>query len=149
VYEDRQSRGGQQTGDFAAASELTVGTDFWIDYDESAYSREGILFRYAWDWPDLPRSVKVTYTAGLTAAALADEFLYVQDAVINETIERFHYRKARQGTSGVSGTIKSEKLKDYSVSYAVGSDALTPNASGLSDNTEASLGPIVFYGRML
>lgn len=149
VHEDLQSRGGQQSGDFPTASELTVGTDFWIDYDESTYSREGVLFRYARDWPTIPRTVKVVYTSGFDAAALADEFQYISDAIINESIERFHYRKARQGTSGVAGTVKSEKLKDYAVSYAVGADALSPNASGLSDSSESSLNPIVFMGRMV
>jgi hypothetical protein len=149
VYEDLQSRGGQQSGDFAAATLLTAGTDFWIDYDESDYSREGILFRYAWEWPSFPRSIKVTYTAGFDATALANEFLYVQEAVIDETIERFHYRKARQGSSGVSGTIKSEKIGDYSVSYTVGADALGTNVSGLKSSTESALQPIMFYGWML
>tara|TARA_R110002096_G_scaffold66682_5_gene162278 strand:+ start:9586 stop:10269 length:684 start_codon:yes stop_codon:yes gene_type:complete len=149
VYEDRQSRGGQQSGDFSSATKLTEGTDFWIDYDQSAYSREGVLFRYAWEWPSFPRSVKVTYTAGFDATALANEFLYIKDAVIDETIERFHYRKARQGSSGVSGTIKSEKIGDYSVSYAIGADALSSNVSGLKSSTESMLQPIMFYGHML
>jgi hypothetical protein len=149
VYEDVSSRGGQQTGDFPASTLLTVGTDFWIDYDESSYSREGFLIRYARPWSSYPRSIKVTYTSGFDSAALADEFLYVQSAVINETIDRFHYRKERQGASGVSGTVKSEKLKDYSISYAVGADALSSHSSGLSANTRSDLDPIVFMGRML
>jgi len=149
VHEDTQSRGGQQAGDFGAGTELTIGTDFWLDYDESNYSREGVLFRNAGYWTSFPRAIKVVYTSGFDAAALADEFLFVQQAVINETISRFHYRKERQGASGVSGTVKSEKLKDYSISYAVGADSLSVNTSGLSSNTEADLDPIVFMGRML
>ena len=149
VYEDTQSRGGQQSGDFPAATLLTAGTDYWIDYDESDYSREGVIYRYSQSWSSIPRTIKVTYTSGFDAAALADEFYYIQDAVINETIEKFHYRKARQGSSGVSGTVKSEKLKDYSISYAVGDDALGVNISGLSSHTEAMLAPIMFYGMML
>jgi hypothetical protein len=155
VYEDRQSRGGQQSGDFDTSDLLVVGTDYWIDYDASDYSREGILYRYAWDWPTLPRTVKVTYTAGFDSTALDNEFLYVQDAVINETIERFHYRKQRQGSTGVSGTIKREKLKDYEIEYASGSSSIgnsSSNAtgqSGLSDLAKGSLDPIMFMGRML
>jgi hypothetical protein len=149
VHEDTQSRGGQQAGDFGAGTELTAGTDFWIDYDESNYSREGILFRNSGYWSSFPRSIKVVYTSGFNAAALADEFLFIQQAVINETIDRFHYRKERQGASGVSGTVKSEKLKDYSISYAVGADSLSPNSSGLSDSAQADLDPIMFMGRML
>jgi len=148
VYEDFESRGGQGDNDFPASTLLTAGTDYWIDRDHTSYSREGILHRYG-SWPDYSRTVKVTYTAGFDADALADEFLYVKDAVINETIDRFHYRKGRQGTAGVTGTIKSEKLKDYSVSYAVDSGSLKTNASGLSDTAEASLSSIMFYGMML
>jgi hypothetical protein len=149
VHEDTQSRGGQQAGDFGAGTELTAGTDFWIDYDESNYSREGILFRNSGYWSGFPRSIKVIYTSGFNAAALADEFLFIQQAVINETIDRFHYRKERQGASGVAGTVKSEKLKDYSISYAVGADALSTDTSGLSASTRADLDPIMFMGRML
>jgi len=149
VHEDTQSRGGQQTGDFGTGTELTAGTDFWIDYDESNYSREGILFRNAGCWSSFPRTIKVVYTAGFNATALADEFLFVQQAVINETIDRFHYRKERQGASGVAGTVKSEKLKDYSISYAVGADALSSDVSGLSAGTRSDLDAIMFMGRML
>lgn len=149
VHEDTQSRGGQQSGDFGSGTELTAGTDFWIDYDESNYSREGILFRNAGCWSRFPRTIKVVYTSGFDSDALDDEFLFVKQAVINETIARFHYRKERQGASGVAGTVKSEKLKDYSISYAVGADALSKDVSGLSSSARADLDSIVFMGRMI
>jgi len=156
VYEDRQSRGGQQSGDFDSTDQLVVGTDFWIDYDATDYSREGILHRYGWDWPCIPRSVKVTYTSGFDAAALANEFLYVQDAVINETINRFHFRKQNQGSTGIAGTVKREKLKDYEIEYDTSSSVSVGNSaskatgqSGLSDLAKGSLDPIMFMGRMI
>lgn len=156
VHEDRQSRGGQQSGDFDSSDELVVGTDFWIDYDATDYSREGILFRYGWDWPVYPRTVKVVYTSGFDAAALANEFLYVQDAVINETCNRFHFRKQNQGATGIAGTVKREKLKDYEIEYDTTSSVTVGNSaskatgqSGLSDLAKGSLDPIMFMGRML
>lgn len=149
VYEDAQAKGGQDVDDFPSSSLLVAGDDYQLDYDEASYSRSGILFRRGRLWPATPRTVKVTYVSGFDSAALADEFLFVQSAVINETIEKFHYRKERQGASGVAGTVKSEKLKDYSISYAVGADALSSDPSGLSANTRADLEPIMFMGRML
>lgn len=155
VYEDPNSRGGQQTGDFDAATLLVAGTDYWIDYDQSEYSREGILFRCNREWPCYPRSVKTTYTAGLDATALANEFLYITDAIINETISSFQFRMARQGTNDVSGDIKREQLEDYEIEYQSNSSSSGNKSggksgrSGLSTNTEAALDPIVFYGMML
>ena len=150
VYEDSFSRGGQQADDFSSGTLLTVGDDYWLDYDASGeYSKTGILVRSTQKWPPYDRCVKVTYTSGFDSDALDDGYIFVKDAIINETIARFHYRKERQGATGVSGTVKSERLKDYAISYAVGTDSLAPNSSGLTDVAEAALDPIKFYGFML
>ena len=150
VYEDSFASGGQKTGDFPTGALLTVGDDYFLDYDASGeYSKTGLLVRASRHWAPFDRCIKVTYTSGFDSDALDDAYLFVKDAIINETIARFHYRKERQGATGVAGTVKSERLKDYAISYAVGADSLSPNASGLSDITEAALDPIRFYGMYL
>jgi hypothetical protein len=146
VWEDRQSRGGQQSGDFPVASALTVGTDYWIDWDVSGLSREGIIFRYNYSWPEYVRTVKVEYTAGLTIAQLADEFAFVRDVVIRETIDRYRYAKARQGETADIGPVVMERLKDFTAKYASTADRTASTASGLFPESESILDSIVFYG---
>jgi len=162
VWEDWNSVGGQNSGVFSSATLLTVGEDYWVDYESvSQFSREGVLRRNGARWCPYPRSIKVEYTAGLTANQLNDEFADIKDAIIYETAERFKLAKSKQGTAtggggstASSGPITSEKLKNYAVTFAnqqaaysgssSGSSGRIPS-SGLLPETELRLQSIVNY----
>jgi hypothetical protein len=120
VREDPTAYGGQGSSAFPSDSVLTEGDDYWLDVDESGLSKTGHVLRAAGiGWSGIPRSIRVSYMAGLTAAELDGEYSNIKEAVINETITRFKIAKSRSGanTSGV-GPIKSESIGgQYSVSY--------------------------------
>ena len=151
VYEDRNARGGQAAGDFAAATELDQGTDWMIGESFTDFNEESCLRRINAYWPSEPHTVKVVYTAGLTADKLKGEFYFVKDALIRECVELFHYAKDREGASGSVGPVVSERLKDYAVSYSNNAKRITEigpgrsSASGLLPETELALHPIMSY----
>lgn len=151
VYEDRNARGGQGTGDFAADTELDQGTEWMIGESFTDFNEESCLLRIGTYWPSDPLTVKVVYTAGLTADKLNGEFYFVKDALIRECVEIFHYAKDREGASGSVGPVVSERLKDYAVSYSNNAKRITEigpgrsSASGLLPETELALHPIMSY----
>lgn len=147
VYEDWSSIGGQSTGVFPAATLLVSGKDYWVEYETlSSFSREGTIIRNGCDWCPYLRSVKVTYTGGLTADHLSSDYIDIQDAIIGEVVERFKQAKGRQGVSGDVGPVVSEKLKDYSATYANNTSRTADRSnghspSGLLPETELRLQP--------
>ncbi|HWB13403.1 MAG TPA: hypothetical protein VG826_29530 [Pirellulales bacterium] len=70
VYEDRQSYGGQRAGAFGAKTLLTAGVHYYIDWETPGLSKTGHLVRIVSQWPAMPRTVQVTYTAGYNRAEL-------------------------------------------------------------------------------
>lgn len=120
IREDTDAYGGQGSSAFPSDSVLTEGDDYWLDVDESGLSKTGHVLRTAGiGWSGIPRSIRVSYMAGLTAAELDGEYSDIKEAIINETIARFKMAKSRKGAdaSGV-GPIKSESIGgQYSVSY--------------------------------
>lgn len=151
VYEDRNARCGQGTGDFAADTELDQGAEWMIGESFTDFNEESCLLRIGAYWPSDPLTVKVVYTAGLTADKLKGEFYFVKDALIRECVEIFHYAKDREGASGSVGPVVSERLKDYAVSYSNNAKRITEigpgrsSASGLLPETELALHPIMSY----
>lgn len=151
VYEDYNAKAGQQSGDFAAGTLLTVGDDYYLDYDAEDDSKEGIIVRVNKDWPSRPRTVKVTYTSGLDSDALAGDYAFVVDAVIGETIARYKYTKDQQGTTGSVGPLIGERLKDYSAQFWATPQQQSSVVGGMSPTgllpvTALMLNPIVQYG---
>lgn len=69
VRVDTGARAGFADDAFAAASELTLGSDYWLDVDAEGVSHTGILYRYS-AWPTEPRSIRVSYFAGHDALQL-------------------------------------------------------------------------------
>lgn len=145
LFQDTNAKAGQGSGDFGASTELTAGTDFYLDVDETGLSRSGWLVKEAGTWPRQPRTVKVTYVAGLTAAELDDAYSDIKDGICEEVQMRFQSTKSMQGADGQSGRIKSESIGgEYSVSF----DTAVMSQSGLMTETEAKLQPYRFYGLM-
>lgn len=70
VYEDRQAMGGQAPNGFPSTSLLTAGVNYYIDWETAGLCKNGQLIRRVSRWSTVPRSIKVTYTAGYTQAEL-------------------------------------------------------------------------------
>jgi DNA-binding transcriptional ArsR family regulator len=127
IYEDRGAYGGQKAGDFAAGTLLTLGTHYWVNYDRDAADPElngtqslaaaGQVIRVGASWSRVPRTIKVTYVAGLTAAELDGAWSDIKSVVIHETLVRFKVKKALAGADA-DYLIKSEKIGgEYAVTY--------------------------------
>src|SRR5690606_19172886 len=84
VYEDVNAKAGQGSNDFPASTLLTAGTEYWLDVDETGLSRSGFLIREAGTWSRRPRTIKVTYVAGLTAAELESDYSDIKDLICEE-----------------------------------------------------------------
>lgn len=133
VYEDAAAFGGQGSSDFAAATLLTSGTDYYIDAQQSGLSWTGFLRRINSTWPRRRRTVKVTYTAGFTAAELdgtATAGINAQAlkfAAILAVVGAFKTAQAYQGAAtGGGGPLQSESISTsgHSVTYATQATAL-------------------------
>lgn len=155
VWEDWNSAGGQGATDFAASTLLVAGSDYYLDYDDQDISRSGLLVRVGTKWPNKRRTVKVEYTAGLDSVTIASDFQYLLDAVYYESIARYKQTKSQEGSTGSSGDIKREKLRDYEVEYYFSTNASSSGTSsfanrvgvgGLQDVTRSQLTPLVFMG---
>lgn len=125
LYEDLDARAGTAANAFASSTELTEGTDFYPDYDAPGICRSGIIIRQAGSWPATPGSIKITYTAGYTAAELGGDFsganaidaLPIKTAVLQTAVLAFTQMVQLQKKASVgftSGPITGEKLGDYS-----------------------------------
>ena len=125
VNVDRGGYAGKGTNAFASSTALTEGTEFILDELQASFSATAHLIRLGTSWPSVPRSVKVVYVAGWTAAHLqgdvTDWRLDASDirmATIKTIIESFNEAVNQQsGQGGSGGAIKSEKIGDYSVTY--------------------------------
>jgi len=138
VYEDSDAYGGQQSGDFPASSELTAGDDYWLWQWESGMCRSGIVVRRGGPWPSRPGTVKVQYTAGWTADQLATGVASPVKLAVLIAVKRAF------AAWGEGANVKSEKIGDYAVTYAV-EDA----ASRLPKQSRKLLVPYLHYGRKL
>lgn len=119
VYVDVTSAAGTSVNDFAAAT-LLSSDSYYLDVTErdpdgSLMSRSGVVVRRDADWPSRRRSVKVTYVAGLTEAELDSDYSDIRMAVIREVVDKY----STVQSLGQS-PIQSERLGDWSVTYAVG-----------------------------
>ena len=113
VREDTNARAGQASGAFGDSTVLTAGTDYWLDVDdpELNLSRSGILYRSC-EWPDEPRSVKVTYFGGETASRLADSAGSLRYAAMLTVIKAYKTLSGLQG--GGLGPKMNESFGKYS-----------------------------------
>lgn len=115
LYEDASAYSGQGSGDFGSSTLKTQGTDYWFVLDESGLCRDGKIRRLNGYWPSRAGTVKVTYVAGYTQAELTNGIAaHLKKAVLRSMQHAFN---AAGGDD--AGTIKAERLGDYSVQYAV------------------------------
>lgn len=152
LIEDIGAYGGQGAGDFSGAS-LTGGTDYYIDYTSATVSWNGLVRKIAGTWSSRARTIKVAYTAGLTAAELAGTTAVrgprggdVQDlkwACIIAAALAFKESGSVQGSN--SGPVTSERLADYSVTYGKVVESLFGFGSSLPVKVRELLDPYRRY----
>lgn len=129
IYEDRAAYGGQGGSDFAASTLLTSGTDYYLDYVVSGISWSGNVRRINAGWSPRERTIKVTYVAGVTAAELAGTSVVrgpngngvttlKRAALVAAAIAWKEPQASIQGSGAGAGPVTSERLADYSVTYA-------------------------------
>jgi len=141
----------------ANVNELTLGTDYWVEYQKLNLCRSGAVFS-AGSWSEEPGSIRVEYVAGYspselsgradTDAAGVDEAvgLYtcpglsaaaIKRAVVLTVAKGMHtqqnFRRTNDGNNvGFSGggTFQSERLQDYAYTRP-SNDTATNQLTGL------------------
>ena len=160
VYEERGALAGQKSGSFASDTELTAGTNYWIDASEAdgdgaLLSRSGQLIRRGSSWPDELGSVKVTYTAGFTSAEFAGTGSTGVDAtdiaVACKLLMQKMYMTIKATSSTSTGVVAGVKLSERMGDYGYSVDASTAKQlAGMTSNIIGEIAellqPYVNYG---
>ncbi len=117
VWEDVAAMAGQAETAFDDDSELTQGSDFWLDVDDltAGVSRTGILHRFG-VWSNEPRSIKVEYYGGAGATKLAENFDAIREAILL-TVEAKYLAKKTNQASGGAGPMTSERIGKWGATY--------------------------------
>lgn len=136
VYVDINARFGMGGSDFGAST-LLESTAYELELDNSSFSKSGVLIRHNYAWPSKPGTIKVAYVAGLSAAELDDEFLFVKQAIVDEIMDNFNDVKSRRHGGG--GPLKKVTYAgDVSREFAVSGH----RRGGLSPAARERLAPI-------
>ena len=145
IYEDLGAYGGQKAGDFGSSALLTSGTHYFVNFDRDMSDPElngtqslaiaGQVVRVGTCWSHIPRTIKVTYVAGLTASELDGAWSDIKDVVVYETSNQFGLKKSLGG-AGADILVKSESIGgEYRVTYEDRFDLL----AGLSEGSKQKL----------
>jgi len=145
IYEDFGAYGGQKSGDFGSSTLLTSGTHYFVNFDRDLSDPElngtqslaiaGQIIRVGTCWSRVPRTIKVTYVAGLTASELDGAWSDIKDVVVYETSNQFSLKKSLGGIDA-DILVKSERIGgEYSVTYEDRFDLL----AGLSEGSKEKL----------
>ena len=125
IREDVGANAGQSSDAFADETILTAGTDYWLDFDTTGVSRTGLIYRYG-AWPTEPRSIKVTYFAGLSETRLNGDFAGdVRYAAILTVVKAFKQAVAVATSPAGVGAVVGERIGKYGVQYSSGIAELT------------------------
>lgn len=161
IYEERGALAGQKAGSFDSDTELTSGTQFWLDASEAdgdatILSRSGQVIRRGSVWPDEMGSVKVTYTAGYTASEFAGTASSGVDAsdiamACKLLMEKMYQTVKATGYSSGSGTVAGVKLSERLGDYGYSVEGNTArNLAGMGQNIVGEiaelLSPHINYG---
>ena len=130
VYLDTEAHAGSATSPWPSSSQLTEGSDFYVDYSESGFSMSGLLIRVGNSWPSKARSVKITYNAGWTSDEISGttnsmtlDASPIRLAVLTQLQDSYNRVKTAQGSASTySGNIKRERLADYEVELSDSSE---------------------------
>ena len=159
LWIDYDGRFGQQTGAFGAETLQTLGTDYWVSYEQQDDDGAGVcsdgIIRSQGLWPVTAGAVKIEYVAGFSQAELHGQKNLVDatpilEAVIDEAVRRIlklqsRKKRTRSGWSG--GPITSESLGDYSYSVDSATMAkLVGSSNDLMHESIEKLEPYVNWG---
>ena len=121
VYEQVGAYAGQVAGAFGSDTVLTLGSDYILELDTDNVCKSGHVRRLGRRWPKQIGSVKVTYTAGFTAAEFAGTASTGIDAsdlvygVNLSCLKAYVQIMAQQpgANGGASGVIVEERVGEY------------------------------------
>jgi hypothetical protein len=153
---DYSGRYGQAAGAFPADTAWTLGTDFYLDLEQSGICKSGILIAER-GWPQIPGSIKVTYTAGYSADEFSgrDTTNYVDASAIKSAVletflvswHRTYATRKKTGVGFVPGAFASERLGDYGYSLGGGaSQVLAGLVVDVPPSAKHRLEPFIHYG---
>lgn len=128
VFVDSGAIAGNGPSDFPVSSQLDPETDYYLEVENSvsggvSFSKSGGLIRVGQPWPSTGGTVKVTFVSGFDADDLNDSFYELKNAIIIECALKWVARQ-RIANPGAAGTLKSEKLGDYSYTLSDSADDL-------------------------
>jgi len=132
VREDYDAPQTDPASAFGSDDVLTYGDDYWLDITREEtisgtthyFSDTGTIHRYG-SWPNTPRTVKVTYTAGWSNDQLNNGFAGAVKLATLETIALLF--KGNEARNNPSASPKSESIGKYS--YSAGGQAGVENAA--------------------
>lgn len=153
VYENPGAWDAASAPDFSSGF-LLATTEYQLDTDEEdGLSWSGFLYRLSGGWSPTPRTVRIAYTAGLSADELTNTYPEFKLAVFDAVMKKFNEYKANQGyatSGGGSGAIIAETLADYSVEYDAGVQSqLTGLLTDLPRSTKMILEEYVALSKFL
>jgi hypothetical protein len=160
LYIDYDGRAGQKAGSFAASTQKTSGTDFWVNFDgvdsdAASFSRDGLV-RSQGLWPAQAGSIKIVYYAGYKQKELRGQDAKINaapiwEACLEEVTRRVLkvFSRKKKLLAGFSGPLISENLGDYS--YQTNTEVLNALISGtdLLPESREKLAEFENYGIML
>mgnify|MGYP001614796195 CR=1 FL=1 len=121
LYIDENAHFGFASGSFAASTLQVFGTDYYPIIDSTGYCPTGQVKKVSGSWPTQLGSIKITYTAGFTAAEFKSSGGDISGNAIKQAIEitalraykqiKAHQKNERAGF--VAGPISEEKLGEY------------------------------------
>lgn len=153
---DRDGRFGTRSGSFGAETELEEGVDYYAVYEMAGICRSGII-KSQTSWPIVAGSVKLTYTAGLSADELSGNTTNrlvdgsgIAQAVkltAGRAMEVYMTRRKRGRAGWLAGNVTAENLGDYGYSID-GASAAAMAARTLSPQAQDAAHDWKHYGVM-
>lgn len=127
IYEDESASGDEGSGDFSPETLLVSGVDYYLDCDlDASIGWSGGVIRIGRTWSNVPRSIKLTYSAGFnnTDYSTGGIAASLRNFALNKAADRFCALQSRTqafvtgvGEGGdTSGLLASERLGDYAMS---------------------------------
>jgi hypothetical protein len=146
-----------ESASFGADSLLTSGEHYVLDLDDANVSKTGHLKRLGADWPKSRGSVKVTYTAGFTAAELAGRSgntnaSDIKYAVLLAILKAYNQVQAqrKKTATGTAGVITGETIDGYSYRLDPGAtQLLTAMTNTLPLEVQQRLSPYRRFGMVI
>jgi hypothetical protein len=137
---------GVANGDFPSNT-LLAASQYYLDQSEAGISRTGKLVRSYGIWTSAPRTVKVTYVAGWTAAEMIVQMPEVQLAIKIAVSRVYLDLLARYQILLADGRIEqSTSITDFSIGYQ---DTQSAGVGGYRNGTSGSASILPEESRLL